>query len=137
MGFIILTNRGVAVFKLFLKFIIIIRFICRSTPQRWKPATQWLGGWLDYRPCLNAVDKRNSLPLPGIQPGFLDCPLLTKLSRCSPHSSSPFLDNSTQRLLLPSRIGPPEMVPPLNILKVLPDGSCYGDRTVMRCSDPL
>jgi len=37
------------------------------TPGERAPATPWIGGWVDPRAGLDAV-KRNTLPMPGIEP---------------------------------------------------------------------
>jgi hypothetical protein len=33
--------------------------------------THWIGGWVDFRANLVAMEKRNLLPLPGFEPQFL------------------------------------------------------------------
>jgi hypothetical protein len=40
----------------------------RFLPPRKSPATHWIGGWMGPRTNLDVVEKRNILPLPGIQP---------------------------------------------------------------------
>jgi hypothetical protein len=37
-------------------------------PEKEPPGTHWIGGWVGPRTGLDFVEKRNVLPLPGIQP---------------------------------------------------------------------
>jgi hypothetical protein len=37
-------------------------------PRETAPGTHWIGGWVGPKTGLDVVDKRNILPLPGIQP---------------------------------------------------------------------
>jgi hypothetical protein len=37
-------------------------------PQKELPGTHWIGAWVGLRTGLDVVDKRNMLPLLGIQP---------------------------------------------------------------------
>jgi hypothetical protein len=37
------------------------------TPRERAPGTHWIGGWVGPRTSLDIVEKRNILPLPGMQ----------------------------------------------------------------------
>jgi hypothetical protein len=41
----------------------------RFTPEEIVPGTHWIGGWVDSRADMDAVEKRQNLPLPEIEPG--------------------------------------------------------------------
>jgi hypothetical protein len=59
----------------------------RFTPREGANSTHWIGGWVGPRAGLDAVEKRNLLPLPGIEPRFCPArsPFLYRL-RCWIHS---------------------------------------------------
>jgi hypothetical protein len=45
------------------------------TAEEKAPITHWIGGWMDYKSGLHALDKRKILlPLPGIELRLLRCP---------------------------------------------------------------
>jgi hypothetical protein len=39
----------------------------RFTPGERAPSTHWIGGWVDPRACLDGVEKRKFLALPGLE----------------------------------------------------------------------
>jgi hypothetical protein len=39
----------------------------RFTPEEKAPGTHWIGDWVGPRDCLDAVENRKILPLPGIE----------------------------------------------------------------------
>jgi hypothetical protein len=40
----------------------------RFTPEESAPGTHWIGGWVGPRVRLDSMEKRQILPLPGIEP---------------------------------------------------------------------
>jgi hypothetical protein len=40
---------------------------CRFTPGEGIPGTHWTGGWVDPRVCLDDLEKRKFLTLPGLE----------------------------------------------------------------------
>jgi hypothetical protein len=47
---------------------LIMAFAAVFIPRQRAPGTYWIGGWVGLRTGLDVVEKRNILPLPGIQP---------------------------------------------------------------------
>jgi hypothetical protein len=47
---------------------------CRFTTGKRAPGAYWIGGWVGPRACLNDVEKRKFLTLPGLKLRPLGCP---------------------------------------------------------------
>jgi hypothetical protein len=68
-----------------------IIIICKGFyPRRKSPGTHWIGGWVGPRTGLEFVEKRNILPLPGIQP-HLSTPMPVETPISSKQASSGLL----------------------------------------------
>jgi hypothetical protein len=73
-----------------------------------KIGIHWIGGWVDPRTCLDVVEKKNIVPLPGIQPRLSSpsrrqghwiakntrCILASRLDRFTPGITAPGLISS-------------------------------------------
>jgi hypothetical protein len=55
-------------YKINYNYIKIIRISKGIYPRERAPGTHWIGVWVGPRTGLDVVEKRNILPLPGIQP---------------------------------------------------------------------